>query len=110
RALSGAFGQLRLRDTAGIQARAADADLRAVLRRVPQHQLYVVVARRYLLVSLRAGRSVADQKDLHFLAGPLGESACKPERVVAALGSVGSIVENEQCFSHDYTPSACAVC
>jgi hypothetical protein len=57
-------GQFGVGDTSSIHARAADADLAAMLADVSQHDLCVVVALRHVLGLLRAAGRVADEEHL----------------------------------------------
>jgi hypothetical protein len=91
----GTLDQLFGGDAARFHAGPAHADGAAAPGHRAEHHLDVVVALGDLLASLRAGGGVAQQEDANLLAFSLGERAGQPQRVVAALGSVRRIVEDE---------------
>ena len=63
--------ELAFADAARIHAGPAHADRAAAARDATEHQRQVVEAFRHFLTVLGAGGGVADQKQLHFLAGNL---------------------------------------
>src|SRR3990170_2859116 len=93
------FGQFGVGDAAGIHAGAAHADLASPPGHRAEHQFEVVVTRRYLLARLGARRRVPDEEHPDLLGLPLGERPGQTQTVVAALRSVGPVVEDDQCPS-----------
>src|SRR5690606_22417235 len=90
-------------DAAGIEAGAAGGDIRTVPHQSLQHGLDVVVALRDLLSRSGAGGGVADEKQAYRSAvlRALEQLTRVTDAVVAALGSVGRIVQNEEIVHDD---------
>src|SRR3990172_2399577 len=89
-------GELAVCDSARIHTGPAHADLRPSLCYGTEHDFQAVVAARDFLILLRAGYRVSDQKYSNFAAFLAGERASEPEPVVASLGAVRGVVENEE--------------
>src|SRR3970282_518860 len=101
RASLGAVREFRVGDAACVHARAAHAGVPSVPPDVSQHDFRVVVPLRHLLPFFRAARGISHQEDPHLLALALGQCAGEAKSVVAALGAIGRIVEDEQCRGHE---------
>jgi hypothetical protein len=86
-----------LLDRAGVDARAAESDLRAAADRRGEESLEVVVAVGCVLPGERAADRVREQEDAHGLAVACGERVRQSESVVRALRAVGGVVCGDAC-------------
>ena len=71
----GAFGEVVIVDAAGVQARAAAADVTAVAGDGEDHPVEVVVAVGDLLVGHGTGDGVAEEEHPHLAVVALGQGA-----------------------------------
>src|SRR3990172_7245685 len=99
-----AFDKLGLADAARIHAGTAHADRTRAARDDPEHVGDIVVALGYFLSGLRAGRRIAHQENAHLLGLRFRQGSGEAQPVVAALGAVRLLVENDQHLRHHDAP------
>ncbi len=89
------LGQLGCSDTAGVHTGPAHAYLGAVPDNGTDHRFKVIVTLRNLLARLGAAGGIAQQEEPYLFAFALCQRAGEAQRIVAALGTVGRIIQDK---------------